>query len=172
MEISRFHVRFQDFQKDYARFLARFQWRFCKISRFQWRFLQDFQILIQILTYWFWISRWCDYLLQRDSVDINTLYFVYVGYRHNVQAGHSHLHPYMREDWPRTITSLGNLQYSLESHTPSAKGVACETYTYIIGIYIFLCTTVSHYYRETCFKLATCADFSISNSGDYQFPDW
>ena len=63
MEISRFHVRFQDFQKDYARFLARFQWRFCKISRFQWRFLQDFQILIQILTYWFWISRWCDYLL-------------------------------------------------------------------------------------------------------------
>ena len=25
IEISRFHVRFQDFQKDYARFLARFQ---------------------------------------------------------------------------------------------------------------------------------------------------
>ena len=62
MEISRFHVRFQDFQKDYARF-PDFNEDFCKISRFQWRFLQDFQILVQILTYWFWISGWCDYLL-------------------------------------------------------------------------------------------------------------
>ena len=49
---------------------------------------------------------------------------------------------------------LRELQSSLASHTLSAKGVACETYTYIIGIYIFLCTTVSHYYKETCFKLA------------------
>ena len=60
---------------------------------------------------------------------------------------------------------------SLASHTLSAKGVACETYTYI-SVFTFLCTTVSHYYRETCFKLATCADFRISNSGDYQLPDW
>ena len=60
VEISRFHVRFQDFQKDYARFLA----------RFQRRFLQDFQILVQILTYWFWISRWCDYLLHTCSVTV------------------------------------------------------------------------------------------------------
>ena len=46
------------------------------------------------------------------------------------------------------------------------KGVACES-TYIIGIYniYFLCTTVSHYYRETCFKLATCVHFRISDFG-------
>ena len=51
-KISRFHVRFQDFQKDYARF-PDFNEDFCKISRFQWRFLQrfpdssaDFDILI------------------------------------------------------------------------------------------------------------------------------
>ena len=62
MEISWFHARFQDFQKDYARF-PDFNEDFCKISRFQWRFLQDFQILELILTYWFWISGWCDYLL-------------------------------------------------------------------------------------------------------------
>ena len=56
VEILRFHVRFQDFQKNYARFLARFQWRFSRFPDFKWRFLQDFQILVQILTYWFWIS--------------------------------------------------------------------------------------------------------------------
>ena len=88
------------------------------------------------------------------------------GYDLLVQAGHIHLHACMQVD----MTCSGNLQYSLASHTLSAKGVACETYTYIIGIY-FLCTTVSHYYRETCFKLVTCVDFSVSDSGDYQFPD-
>ena len=61
-------------------------------------------------------------------------------------------------------------EIGLESHTVSAKGVACESIL-TLKVFTFLCTTVSHYFRETCFKLATCADFRISDSGDYQFPD-
>ena len=41
----------------------RFHARFLRDSRLQWWFLQDFQILVQILPYWFWISGWCDCLL-------------------------------------------------------------------------------------------------------------
>ena len=58
-----------DFAKDFRISgickISDFNEDFCKISRFQWRFLQDFQILVQILTYWFWISGWCDYLLHK-----------------------------------------------------------------------------------------------------------
>ena len=57
-KISRFHGDFKISRK-----ISGFPERLCKVSRFQWRFLQDFQILVQILTYWFWISGWCDYLL-------------------------------------------------------------------------------------------------------------
>ena len=67
----------------------------------------------------------------------------------------------------QTLTSLGTLLYiALASHTLSAQGEACDS-TYITGILYFgLCTTVSHYYRETCFELATCADFSIFDFGE------
>ena len=67
----------------------------------------------------------------------------------------------------------GQLQAYLQA-TPSLRRVwlARSILNYRYLHYIFACTTVSHYYREMCFKLATCADFSISDSGDYQFPDW
>ena len=140
-KISRFHARFQDFRQYFkisekiSRFhgdfkislkisefpekLCRLQWEdFCKISRFQWRFLQQFMILVQILTYWFWISGWCDCTAQLNAdwhsvqawtcINQYTI-FVYVGYRHNVQAGHRYLYACMHADWRQTITSLGNL---------------------------------------------------------------
>ena len=54
------------------------------------------------------------------------------------------------------------INYTLASHTLSAEGVASEsTYIYRYLQYIFLCTTVSHYYREMCFELATCADLAV-----------
>ena len=132
MEISKFHLRFQNFQKNYADFSE----DFCKISRFQWRFLQQFIILVQILTYWFWISGWCDCTAQLNadwhSVQAGTCInqytiFVYVGYRHNVQAGHRYLYACMYADWPQTITSLGNLQYSCKPH-PLCEGCGFLVY--------------------------------------------
>ena len=84
-EIFGFCRRFPDFLKDFkisckasmqistkisfkiprfhARFPCRFQRRFMQERNIQWIFLQDFMIPVQILTDWFWISGWCDYLL-------------------------------------------------------------------------------------------------------------
>ena len=56
---------------------------------------------------------------------------MYLRYKHNVKAGHGHLHACMQIDH-RQLQALGT--YTLASHTLSAKGVASES-TYIIGIY-------------------------------------
>ena len=73
-----------------------------------------------------------DTVYRQELTFINTYTIFHVcGYRHNVQAGHRYLHACMHADWLQTITSLGNLQYTLASHTLSAEGVAFES----IGIY-------------------------------------
>ena len=59
--------------------------------------------------------------------------------------------------------------------TPSLRRVWLARLLTLAVYIMFICATVSYYYRETCFKQGTCADFSISDSGDYiqnQFPDW
>ena len=104
--------KIQDFQKDYARF-ADFK-DYCKISRFQWRFLQDFLIPVQILTYWFWMSGRCDYLLdtcrltQCNRQELQYIILHVCAIQTHVQAGHRHLHACMQTDH-RQCTR--NLQY-------------------------------------------------------------
>ena len=44
------------------------------------------------------------------------------------------MHACMQINHRQLHLNLGNLQYTLTSHTLSAKGVACNS-TYIIGIY-------------------------------------
>ena len=67
-----------------------------------------------------------DTVYRQELTFINTLYFVC-----DTQAGHGYLHACMQID--HTVTSL---QYSLASHTLSAKGVACEsTYSSDVGPY-------------------------------------
>ena len=48
-----------------------------------------------------------DTVYRQELTFIYTLYFVYLRYRHNVQAGHGHyLHACMHADWPQTIGQL------------------------------------------------------------------
>ena len=62
------------------------------------------------------------------------------------------------------LTALRQLQaYSRKPH-PLCEG--CGFREYLHYRYLQVCTTVSHYYREMCFDLATCADFTISNFGE------
>ena len=102
--------------------------------------------------------------MQTDSVQAGSYihqYTVYVGYKHNVQAGHK-LRACMQIDHRQLHNN-----YSLASHTPSAKGVACET-TYISGIhYIYMCNSKWLLQRDV-FQASYLWDFSISDSGDYK----
>ena len=62
---------------------------------------------------------------------------------------------------------LRELTIIVSQATPSLQRVWLARRILTLKVFTFLCTTVSHYYRETCFKVATCADFRISDSGDY-----
>ena len=112
----------------------------------QWRFLQDFSddsarfpdsSADFDIDYWFSISGWCDYLLQKCCVQAGIYIHLHTIFCISVIQCTSRSCIYMHA-WRLTTDNYKlrelTTNYTLASHTLSAKSVASES-TYIIGIY-------------------------------------
>jgi len=131
------------------------------------------KILVQILTYWFWISGWCDYYMQTDTVYRQELTFTihYISCICDTDTIYKQvIDIYMHACRLTRQLQAWELTIIVSQATPSLRRVWLARVhvlaLYVFTIYISMYNSKSLLYRETCFKLATCADFSISDFGD------
>ena len=104
--------------------------------------------------------------VQAGITFIYTLYFVYLRYRHNVQAGHGHLHVCMQIDH-RQLQALGtyNKLYSRKPH-PLYEG--CSFREYLHYRYLQIMYNSKSLLQTDVFRASYLCSFTISDFGELQ----